>query len=117
MKNNDMKDEIFGEEFHEQFLPENMKLPKERTNRVFIAIAVGMILLFLLGLGAVLFLVTKTDAIQVFKSPAKPYYSGPHLVFPPGTDDWKFSYNYQGDPIFYCHINEEWYKCVPDGVE
>lgn len=84
----------------------------QRTNRVYLYIASLMIILFLLGLGAILFLVFQSNTAQIEMENKGPYYDKEELVFPEVVEDWKFAY-INLTPIYYCKIENKWHQCYP----
>ena len=110
MKKNDLIDDIsFEEEFNEEF-----KSAKNRTNQAFLYIACLMIVLFLLGLGAIFFLVAQSNTAQIEREKHGPTYDKEALIFPEGIEDWKFAYM-NLEPVYYCEIGKRWYRCYPTG--
>ena len=89
---------------------------KGSNNQTFIVIAIMMIILFLTGLGTVLFLAVKPEidrnlSVQT-QTQSLPSFDKDVLEFPEGTTDWKFSF-YQYTEIYYCEIFKKWHRCYP----
>lgn len=89
---------------------------KERTNRTFVVIACLMIILFLTGLVAILYLavrptstVDQAPVVQVREAQR----SSQAVIFPKGTTDWRVVTHTYNNPDYYCEIDKQWYHCDP----
>lgn len=89
---------------------------KEKTNRTFVVIACLMIILFLTGLAAILYLavrpsptVNQPPVVQVQGDQR----SSQAVIFPKGTTDWRVVTHTYNNPDYYCEIDKQWYHCDP----